>query len=785
MALNSLGLGVTFSAQDNLSGVLHKLERAFSGVQMSSASAVAVVGGGLATMAAGIGVFAMGLGGLEAAFNMASSAAAFTAAIQKAGMVAEGVAGQSAKLTEALRETAMMNAMATGFDPTQIATGLEAIAAMGFNAAQSIQMIRPALDLAAGGGISVASATGAMTSAMKVFGLSTNDAGDVADKLKGIADFTGLQAKDLEISLGTVGRGAGMAKQGLDEMLIAMGLVKNTGVDATVAASSVSSALIFMAKNAAKFKALGVEVENADGSFRDFGDVVLDTGKAMEGGNKGAAAQVQELTSLFQRFGVTAFQGVYGQLKSGVLNKSTGEILYLGDALKYMRGQMGLAAEEDRAKVFAEAMLGTFDGLHSKVKATWEVIKINIGEGFESLLKPVLRLINGALQTLGEMFMHMTPGIKKLGAALFVAAGIMTMAAGAALILTGAFAVLAGGIILGGAPLLAFLVGIVAVAVPAMAIAVALTGVILALGAGIGFILANNIGGSADKLKAEFTRWKLIFESVVGFLSEGKLTGALAEEFMNADAATQGFIVKATLFFEKIKAFAVQFYEDLKFYMGAAVPHINALGSAFLDLAEALGLTESSYLATSETMAKGEFQFGGRKAAESFTKVFIFLADAITMAVQALAWFIDKWSMAIDLIKWGSGYTAVSSLFGLASDAGAGGGEENTRPRQGMFGSPYGQTAEERALPPEIPGLQSMMPAVAAAEGTAEREDTQTKSTMEQINDLRSKIDGVKKTYVFQSVLDGRVIAESVMSIADEDRAGSFAGGQLYASSED
>ncbi len=217
-------------------------------------------------MAGGIGIVSAGLAGLEASFNMASVAGRFEQDVIRVGMIAQA----TGKDLDMLRDAALKAAQDTPFQPTESIKALQDIAAMGFTAAESVAMLRPALDLASAGGIGVAQAADSMAAAMKVFGLDAGDASAVADKLLHIANLTGLQARDLQNALGTVGRGAGAAKQGLDEMLISMGLVKNTGVQASVAASSVSSALVFMSTRADKFKKLGVSLTDTNGDFRDF-----------------------------------------------------------------------------------------------------------------------------------------------------------------------------------------------------------------------------------------------------------------------------------------------------------------------------------------------------------------------------------------------------------------------------------------------------------------------------------------------------------------------------------
>jgi hypothetical protein len=109
--------------------------------------------------------------------------------------------------------------------------------------------------------VSVAEGAQSVGSALRVFALDAGQATLAADRLLRISNLTSLQANELSLALGTVSRGAGLTEQNMNEMLISMGLVRNTGVEASVAASSVSSALIFMTRNAEDIReSLGVNV---------------------------------------------------------------------------------------------------------------------------------------------------------------------------------------------------------------------------------------------------------------------------------------------------------------------------------------------------------------------------------------------------------------------------------------------------------------------------------------------------------------------------------------------
>lgn len=646
MALNSLGLGVSFTARDALSGVLFRLQRAFSGVEMSSAAAIAAISGGFGAMAGGIGIVSAGLAGLETSFNLASVAGRFEQDVIRAGMIAQA----TGKDLDMLRDAALRAAQDTPFQPTESIKALQDIAAMGFSAAESVAMLRPALDLASAGGIGVAQAADSMAAAMKVFGLDAGDASAVADKLLHIANLTGLQARDLQNALGTVGRGAGAAKQGLDEMLISMGLVKNTGVQATVAASSVSSALIFMSTRADKFKALGVSLTDANGDFRDFLDIVLDVNKAVKATGKDAPAQAAMVHGLFGKFGMTAFQATSSQLEKG--REVNGIWLRGAEYLKYLREEQERAT--GTAEKFQTALLDTYAGVEDLMKSNFAVFVIEVGDAFKSVLLPPARLVLDALRAVTNIIHDMPVPAKQLLAVMFLAGSVFAVVAGAATFAAGGVALLAGAVMLLGTTSLVTLATFGAILGIILPLALAFTAAMVIFGGTMARIFVKDLGGATTSLQETMGQWKTMFESVLGFITEGKISGPLADEFNKLDEHQQGFVVKTVLFIEKLKAgwdaFVTRF-DEIATRLG---PTIDRVYDSFMKLAGALGLTDNQYMTMADGMSKDDFVAKGIKAADAVAEAFIKISDVIIEindGLRKMAEWWDKYGWILGKVK--------------------------------------------------------------------------------------------------------------------------------------
>jgi len=563
MALNNMGLGFVFTARDAASAKFGRVGTSFGALDQRVGTGTASIGHNLGRLKIAFGAFAAGAVGLVASLSLADPAGKFDQAIAKVGAISRA----SAEDLQLLERSALDAGIATQFSPREAADGLAELAAQGFSATESVKALIPALDLAAGGQISVSEATKAATAGIKVFGLEVEDAGAVADKMLRISNATALQARDLGLAMGTVGRGASAAKQSLDEMLPAMGLVKNTGVDASVAASSVSSALLFMADNAQKFRKIGVDVADANGKFRPFLDVVMDTQEALSGLTD--TQRVAKAKKLFGRFGLTAFSAISGQLGKGIKNAS-GEMLRGAKAVDFLRQTMagaGGAAEE-----FREKLLSNFEGQKTLIKGSLQTLAIAAGQPFAKVLAPIVTGLIGLINSLIKLIKIIPTPIKRFAAGLFVLASALTMVVGGVLAMK--FAISFIGPAIAAA---AFAVAeMVAAAWPFVLAAGAIVAAVVALRAAI----SANLGGIGDVFRATFARIQLAWQAVTQLIRDGAFSGAVLEELDKV--GNRG-----------VKEFAKSvfgiFYRVKRFFLGLAGAFNEAVAPAVEGISDAFG----------------------------------------------------------------------------------------------------------------------------------------------------------------------------------------------------
>lgn len=166
-------------------------------------------------------VFTAGAATVGAAFSLANAAGRFEEAIAAVA----AVSGATTKELGQLRDAAVDAGIATQFSPTEATLGLRDLAQAGFNAQESIQLLLPVLDLAAGslGELSPRQAAGLASQAMSAFGLSTDEAGISVDRMLQAVNVFALSAGELPLALGTAARGAQALHQSNRRLLRAGG----------------------------------------------------------------------------------------------------------------------------------------------------------------------------------------------------------------------------------------------------------------------------------------------------------------------------------------------------------------------------------------------------------------------------------------------------------------------------------------------------------------------------------------------------------------------------------
>ena len=631
MALNNLGLGFVFTARDLASGAISNLERNFTSLDRRVGLGTENIQSAFQQLGVGLAVFTAGAATVGAAFSLANAAGRFEQSIAAVA----AVSGATAVELEQLRGAAIDAGIATQFSPTEATMGLRELAQAGFNAQESMQLLIPVLDLAAGslGELSPQQAAGLASQAMKAFGISTDQASISVDRMLQAVNVFALNASELPMALGTASRGAQALHQSLSETLIALGLVKNVipGVERASTATAVAMERLADPQVQQRLRGIGVAVVDSQGGFRAFLDVLGDMAPALD-----RMSESQRSAFLLQAFGREALGGVNAiltQVTSGI-RTNTGETVRGAAAIAYLRDQFENAG--GTAARFREQMLNTFEGQKRLLAGSLETLAIVAGEPFAQVFRPLVTIVVDVVNAVLGVFRQLPAPVKRTFAAFVVGAGAVVAMVGAVIAAKAGIALLiiglkAAGITIGG--LLATLLPAVLI-FGALALAVA------------GFVVAfrNNVGGIADFFQGVGARISLAFRGLTQLFDQGGFSGAVRDELNRAEnQGLKDFLINVFLWVNRIRNFFAGIATGFSAGIEAARPTIDAFLNALRRLGTALGfLSERDDAGTASSRFR-EFGLTGERVGRVLATVFELIVQAMTAVVEVAEGVAQGW----------------------------------------------------------------------------------------------------------------------------------------------
>nr|DAY71558.1 MAG TPA: minor tail protein [Caudoviricetes sp.] len=283
------------------------------------------------------------IGGIQ---SMASGALDTYRDYQKSMANTAGIAGITDKSSadfQKLSEAAEAAGKATAFTSAQAGDALGYMALAGWDADKSTSALMPTLKLAEATGADLATTADLVTNSMNAMGVSFDDLDGYFDVIIKANNKSATTAGELMEAFTGVGGAAKAAGQDYKTTSTALGILANAGTKGAQAGTALNSILVRMtskqeAMNA--YKKLGVSIYDAAGNTRNFGDILKDTSKAMEGMTE------EQKNSYLSAIAGTNYYSTYNQLLEGVnktvdggasaWDKLSGEIQNSNNALDTM-----------------------------------------------------------------------------------------------------------------------------------------------------------------------------------------------------------------------------------------------------------------------------------------------------------------------------------------------------------------------------------------------------------------------------------------------------------------
>ena len=341
MALNSLGLGIVFSARDLASGTMGRLERRFRSLDTRVTGGAARVDGAFRRMAAGVAVFTAGAATIGGGIALAAAAGRFEQGIAAVGAVSRASAAELAGLEEA----AIQAGVNTQFSPDEAVAGLTSLATAGQRASAATQTLIPVLDLAAGsmGQLGVDGAANAVVGSLNAYSLGADQAASVTDRLLRITQLTNFQARDFEVGLSRAAATGAQFGQSMDDVLLTLGLLRNRNIDASTSGTAVRESIRRLASVPGAQRALRglVDIFDQDtGRMRSIIDIMQDFGAATA--DMSEQERNRRLNAAFGARGQAAFTAVmtatFETMRDGVPTTLRG-----AEAIAAMRDELSQA----------------------------------------------------------------------------------------------------------------------------------------------------------------------------------------------------------------------------------------------------------------------------------------------------------------------------------------------------------------------------------------------------------------------------------------------------------
>lgn len=308
-------------------------------------------------------------------------------------------AGASAAELEKMRAAATQMGADFPVSATEVARAMDALAASGFNANQTVALMPSILTSAVASGEGLAQTSQVVTSALNIWGMAQENVGQnaarVADVIQQAANASSLGLQDFSVALQYAGPPAAALNMNIEELSTALAVMKNNGIDASTIGSAMSNILMRLInppKQAAEAIAqLGLQVKDANGNFVGFENVIGQMRIAMQGLNSTQRAELANTIA-----GEQAYKGLLA-----LINTAPNEYKRLSNEINNAAGSS--------ARQY-EIMKNTLSGSVEDMKGSLEALAINFG----SVLAPSIRQAAAAIGSIADAINAMSPEQKAM-----------------------------------------------------------------------------------------------------------------------------------------------------------------------------------------------------------------------------------------------------------------------------------------------------------------------------------------------------------------------------------
>ena len=366
---------LTFDTKLNTDGIKNGL----SNVGSVASKALGLTAKAVGSVSAGLSAGAIASVKFGSNFEAAMSGVAATM-----GMTSTEINNGSADY-ERLKQAAKDAGATTKFSASQAAEALNYMALAGYDVDESIATLPTVLNLAAAGGMDLATASDMVTDSMSALGDMAGTADSFVDKMAKTSQKSNTSVAQLGEAILTVGGTAKSIAGGVDEMNTVLGILADNGIKGAEGGTALRNMILSLSAPtdtaSAKMEELGLSVFDAEGKMRPMNDVFNDLNDILSTMTEGEQTQV--LNTIFNKV----------DLKSvNALLANSGERF---DELS------GYIADCDGAATnMADTMNNNLQGSVTILQSALEGLGIAVYEQMEEPLKEAVKVGNGYIDEL-------------------------------------------------------------------------------------------------------------------------------------------------------------------------------------------------------------------------------------------------------------------------------------------------------------------------------------------------------------------------------------------------
>lgn len=300
--------------------------------------------------------------------------------------------GKSVDEIENLRDFAQEMGASTSFSASQAADALNYMALAGYDANQSMEMLPNVLNLAAAGGMSLATASDMVTDAQTALGIKFEDMDEVIDQMAKTASTTNTSVSQLGDAMLTIGATARNVKGGTVELSQVLGILADNGIKASEGGTHLRNMILSLQtpsdKGAIALEKIGMSYEkmyDEAGNMRALPEIFMEMQTAMEGMDQASKDAI--------------ISGVFNKTDLAAVNALIGT-----NAERWNEVEAAITDSAGAAQAMANTQLDNLAGDITLAKSAFEGLQIAISDELTPGIRDFVKFGGEGLQRLTMAF---------------------------------------------------------------------------------------------------------------------------------------------------------------------------------------------------------------------------------------------------------------------------------------------------------------------------------------------------------------------------------------------